>query len=170
MNDILLICGSNRDAFSYNVLLEIEKNINNSKILKLKDYDIKYCIGCLSCDKEGKCIIDDNLKLIIKEIEKSNTIVFAIPNYFGGMSGFFKNFIDRLHFTYKRSIFKNKKIIFIYTGALIDDSVTMEQLTDSTKHIETYLEFNVVGRFSFSSRKELDKDKVNSIINLIKEL
>ena len=100
----------------------------------------------------------------LNEIKESNTIVFAIPNYFGGMSGFFKNFMDRFHFTYKRSIFKDKKIIFIYSGAWLDDNITMEDLTDSTKHIEKYLEFNVIGRFSFSSRRDLDIDKVNDII------
>lgn len=167
MGNTLLICGSNRDGFSYNVLKEIQKNISDSKILKLKDYNIEYCIGCLSCDKTGKCALNDDLELIVKEIMESDTIVFAIPNYFGGMSGFFKNFMDRFHFTYKRSIFKNKKIIFIYSGAWLDDNITMEDLTDSTKHIEKYLEFNVIGRFSFSSRRDLDIDKVNDIINLL---
>ena len=167
MNKVLLICGSNRDAYSYKILKEIEKSIEESKLIKLRDYNIEYCKGCLYCDQAGKCIIDDDLKIFIKEIEESDTIVFGIPNYFGGMSGFFKNFIDRFHFTYKNSIFRDKKIIFVYTGALIDDSITMEQMTDSTKHIEKYLEFNVVGRFSFSSRKELDLDKVNDIIRFI---
>ena len=167
MNKVLLICGSNRDGFSYKLLSEIQKSINNSKLLKLKDYNIEYCVGCLSCDKEGKCVINEDLQLIIDDIKESDTIVFAIPNYFGAMSGFFKNFIDRLHFTYKRSIFKDKKIVFIYSGAWLDDNITMEDLTDSTKHIEKYLEFNVIGRFSFSSRKELDIDKVNNIINLL---
>ena len=167
MNKVLLICGSNRDAYSYKILKEIEKSVEGSKLIKLRDYNIEHCKGCLYCDQNGKCFINDDLELIIKEIEGNDTIVFAIPNYFGGMSGFFKNFIDRFHFTYKNSIFRNKKIIFIYTGALIDDSITMEQMTDSTNHIEKYLEFNVIGRFSFSSRKDLDYDKVNNIINIL---
>ena len=170
MNKVLLINGSNREGFNQKILEEINKNISNSNILKLRDYNIEFCRGCLQCDKLGKCIIDDDLELIIKEIKESNTVVFAIPNYFGGMSGFFKNFIDRLHFMYKRSLLKDKNIIFIYTGAWENDSITMEDLTESTSKIERYLEMNIVKRISFSSRKELDLDKINDIVNTIKGL
>lgn len=97
----------------------------------------------------------------------NDIIVFAIPNYFGGMSGFFKNFMDRLHYMYKRSILKDKKIVFIYTGALEEDSITKEEMTKSTQNIEKYLELSVVNRYSFSSRKELDVNKINDIIDFL---
>ena len=168
MSKILLVNGSNRDAYSYNILKEIKNEINDAELIKLNDYNIEYCKGCLYCDRNAKCVINDDLNKIIDKISNSDIIVFAIPNYFGGMSGFFKNFIDRLHFMYKRSIFKDKKIIFIYTGALEDDSITMEEMTKSTHNIEKYLEMQVVNRYSFSSRKELDVDKVNSIIEFLK--
>ena len=170
MNKVLLINGSNREGFNQKILEEINKNINDSNILKIRDYKIEFCRGCLQCDKLGKCIINDDLELIINQIKDSNTIVFAIPNYFGGMSGFFKNFIDRFHFMYKRSLLKDKNIIFIYTGAWENDSITMEDLTESTSKIERYLEMNVIKRISFSSRKELDLNKINDIVNTIKSL
>ena len=168
MNKILLINGSNRDAYSYKILKEIQKEINDAELVKLNDYNIEFCKGCLYCDKNAKCIIDDDLNKVINQISNNDIIVFAIPNYFGGMSGFFKNFIDRLHYMYKRSIFKDKKVVFIYTGALEDDSITMEEMTKSTHNIEKYLELNVINRYSFSSRKELDIDKINSIIDNLK--
>ena len=167
MNKTLLINGSYRDGFSYKVLKEIESKVSDTTLIRLKDYNLKYCTGCLFCDKNGRCAINDDLDRILDLIRENNTIVFAIPNYFGGMSGFFKNFIDRMHFTYKNSIYRDKKIIFIYTGALEDDSITLRQLTESTKYLEGYLEFNVIGRFSFSSRKELDLNKVNDIVSLL---
>ena len=167
MNKVLLICGSNRDAYSYKVLKEIEKKVVSAKILKLRDYNIEFCRGCLFCDKNAKCIIDDDLNQIVNQMLDNDIIVFAIPNYFGGMSGFFKNFIDRLHYMYKRSILKNKKFIFIYTGALEDDSITMEEMTKSTYNIEKYLELSVIKRYSFSSRKELDIKKINEIIEIL---
>ena len=40
MNKVLLICGSNRDAYSYRILKEIQKNVSDAKLLKLKDYNI----------------------------------------------------------------------------------------------------------------------------------
>lgn len=168
MNKVLLICGSNRDAYSYKILKEIEEKVDGAKLLKLKDYNIEFCKGCLFCDKNAKCIISDDLNEIINQMLENDIILFAIPNYFGGMSGFFKNFMDRLHYMYKRSILKDKKIIFIYTGALEDDSITMEEMTKSTHNIEKYLELSVIKRYSFSSRKELDIKKINDIIELFK--
>ena len=167
MNKVLLICGSNRDAYSYKILKEIENKVDSAKLLKLKDYNIEFCKGCLFCDKNAKCIINDDLNKIINQMLDNDIIVFAIPNYFGGMSGFFKNFMDRLHYMYKRSILKDKKIVFIYTGALEDDSITMEEMTKSTHNIEKYLELSVIKRYSFSSRKEIDINKVNNIIDFL---
>lgn len=167
MNKVLLMCGSNRDAYSYRILKEIQKNVVNAKLLKLKDYKIEFCKGCLFCDKNSKCIINDDLNKIVNQMLNNDIIVFAIPNYFGGMSGLFKNFIDRLHYMYKRSILKDKKIIFIYTGALEDDSITLKEMTESTHNIEKYLELSVIKRYSFSSRKELDINKVNDIIDFL---
>lgn len=166
-NRVLLINGSNREAYSYKILMEISKGVNNYKLIKLKDYNIEFCKGCLYCDKNAKCVINDDLNEIVDEMLNHDIIVFAIPNYFGGMSGFFKNFMDRLHYMYKRSIFKDKKIVFIYTGALEDDSITMEEMTKSTHNIERYLELSVVKRYSFSSRKELDIDKIKEIIGFL---
>lgn len=167
MKKVLLVLGSNRDFYNYKILKEIEKEVDNAKLIKLSDYKLEYCRGCLACDKLAKCVIDDDLKKIVDLMVASDVIVFAIPNYFGGMSGFFRNFMDRLHYMYKRSVLKSKEIVFIYTGALENDSITMEEMTHSTKNIEKYLEMNVIKRYSFSSRKELDMNKVNDIINLL---
>ena len=168
MSKILLISGSNRDSYSYKILKEIQKNIDNVNLIKLKDYNIELCKGCLFCDKNAKCVINDDLDKVVNQMLENYIIVFAIPNYFGGMSGFFKNFIDRLHYMYKRAILKNQRFIFIYTGALEDDSITMEEMTKSTHNIEKYLELSVINRYSFSSRKELDLDKINNIVNFLK--
>lgn len=164
MKNILLISGSNRDLSSYKILKEIKNNINEAKLIKLNDYNIEFCRGCLYCDKNANCIINDDLDKVINQMLESDIVVFAIPNYFGGMSGFFKNFIDRLHYMYKRSILKNQKFIFIYTGALEDTNITMEEMTESTHNIEKYLELSVIKRYSFSSRIDLDYNKINDIV------
>lgn len=169
MENILLMLGSNREGYSYKILEKIHKNIPSSTMIKLKDFNIEFCKGCLFCDKNAKCIINDDLNKVINYILENDIIVFAIPNYFGGMGGFFKNFIDRLHYMYKRSILKNKKFIFIYTGAIEDDSITMRELTKSTNNIEKYLEMNVINRYSFSSSKELDDSRINDIIKYLND-
>ena len=44
----------------------------------------------------------------------------------------------------------------------------MKEMTESTSHIEKYLELSVINRYSFSSRKELDLDKINNIVSFLK--
>ena len=167
MKKVLLICGSNRDGYSYKILKEIDNKLDNTELVKLRDYNIEFCKGCLYCNDHPKCVINDDLDTIVNKMLSSDIIVFAIPNYFGGMGGFFKNFVDRFHYMYKRDTLSDKEFIFIYTGALDDDSITMEQLTKSTYHLEKYLKWNVVNRYSFSSSKELDLDKINEIIKFL---
>ena len=113
MKKILLMLGSNREGYSYKILEKIHKNIPSSTMIKLKDFNIEFCKGCLFCDKNAKCIINDDLNKVINYILENEIIVIAIPNYFGGMGGFFKNFIDRLHYMYKRAILKNQKCALI---------------------------------------------------------
>ena len=82
------------------------------------------------------------------------------------MSGFFKNFIDRLHYMYKKEIIDNKKIIFIYTGAG-NKKLTMEELTQATYYVEEYLKLDVIKRYSFSSREEIVEEDILEICNFI---
>lgn len=38
MNKVLLVNGSNRDAYSYKILKEIEKDVFDAKLIKLNDF------------------------------------------------------------------------------------------------------------------------------------
>ena len=168
MNKILLFCGSNRDGYSYKILKEINNRID-SKLIKLRDYHIEFCRGCLYCNDHPKCVINDDLSILIDEIMNHDIIVFAIPNYFGNMGGFYKNFMDRLHYMYSRSILKDKKFIYIYTGGMEDVNETMEELTNATRLLEKYQKMNVINRYSFSSSLELDMNKINNIVEFLNE-
>lgn len=170
MKKILLVSGSNRNGYSEKILKMIDDKIEESKLLKLRDYNIENCRGCLYCDNKKGCTLKDDLNNIINQILDNDIIVFAIPNYFGGMSGFFKNFLDRLHYMYKTSILDNKRFVFIYTGAIEDVSITLEEMTKATKNIEKYLNLNVINRFSFSSRKEINVETINKITEFLKNI
>lgn len=166
MEKVLLLSGSNRNGYSNKILSLINDKISGAEFIKLKDYDIKFCTGCLQCDSNKACIIKDDLQIIIDKILESDLVVIAIPNYFGNMSGFFKNFIDRLHYMYKKEIIDNKKIIFIYTGAG-NKKLTMEELTQATYYVEEYLKLDVIKRYSFSSREEIVEEDILEICNFI---
>lgn len=62
----------------------------------LKNYNLKYCIGCYACHKTGKCIHNDGMNELGQKLLNADVIAFATPVYFYSMSGQLKVFIDRL--------------------------------------------------------------------------
>lgn len=66
------------------------------ELINLRDYNLKYCLGCYACAKTGKCIHNDGMNDIAKKLLNADVIVFATPVYFYSMSGQLKVFIDRL--------------------------------------------------------------------------
>ena len=64
--------------------------------LRLTDYDIRPCTGCMAClvKKEG-CPISDGVNAIFEKMIGSDGIVLGTPVYFLGASGIIKTLIDR---------------------------------------------------------------------------
>jgi len=61
------------------------------------------CISCRACQKNDKyeCVINDDIKGVLKEMKKADVIVFATPLYFYGPSAQLKLVIDRMFSLYK---------------------------------------------------------------------
>lgn len=45
------------------------------------------CTGCLSCEKTGNCVINDDMQDIYKKVEECDIIVLASPVYFASVTG-----------------------------------------------------------------------------------
>ncbi|MGE5404557.1 MAG: flavodoxin family protein [Candidatus Saccharibacteria bacterium] len=67
------------------------------KIIKLKDMDIKDCLGCLSCwwKTPGSCVQKDDMAQIVDDINQSDVEIWATPLYFWGPSALLKRWLDR---------------------------------------------------------------------------
>lgn len=59
---------------------------------------INYCTGCYSCwtKTPGVCIIQDDMKEVIKQMKGVDIFIFGSPLYFNNISGILKTFFDRL--------------------------------------------------------------------------
>ena len=68
---------------------------NDVELISLKDKTINFCKGCLSCQKLGHCIIEDDANEIIEKMLHADVIVWATPIYYYEMSGQMKTLIDR---------------------------------------------------------------------------
>lgn len=63
--------------------------------IDLKQKDIQYCIGCLTCQKRGSCFIQDDMNFINEQLKVADVIVYATPVYFYEMAGQMKTLLDR---------------------------------------------------------------------------
>jgi len=61
------------------------------------------CISCRRCQtsKAYECVINDDVKTVLKKMAKADVIVFATPLYFYGPSAQLKLIIDRMFSLYK---------------------------------------------------------------------
>ncbi len=69
-----------------------------SKTIYLKDKQINHCVGCFSCwfRTPGTCVHQDDMPALLDEMRQSDLIVYATPLYVYTVSGFMKDFLDRV--------------------------------------------------------------------------
>lgn len=97
----------------------------DAEFVSLKDKEIKFCIGCLSCQSTGKCVLKDDVAEIMDKILHAEVVVFASPIYYYEMSGQLKTLLDRLNPLYP-SDYAFRDIYMIATAAE-DEKTTFDK-------------------------------------------
>lgn len=119
MKKILIISTSLRPGANSEILArETERGAieagHNVEFITLKDKNIKFCKGCLACQKLGKCVIeDDDANLITEQMKNADVIVWATPVYYYEMAGQMKTLIDRANSLYTTG--HNFKEVYLIT-------------------------------------------------------
>lgn len=88
--------GGNSETLANEFARGARESGNNVEVIRLRDYNIKYCIGCYACRSAGQCFQNDGMNEIAQKLLEADVIVLATPVYFYSMSGQLKVFIDRL--------------------------------------------------------------------------
>jgi multimeric flavodoxin WrbA len=65
------------------------------KLLRLCDFELRACTGCYRCLSEGKCVIGDDLGLILGAMSEADAFIVAAPAYFLGANAALKQLMDR---------------------------------------------------------------------------
>ena len=68
---------------------------NEVEIISLRDKEIKFCVGCLACQKTQRCFMHDDADAIREKMLHADVLVFATPIYYYEMSGTLKTMLDR---------------------------------------------------------------------------
>lgn len=89
---------------------------NYAEKISLRGKTIGFCKGCLACQTTQKCVIDDDVAEIAEKVKSADTVVFATPVYYYGLSGQLKTLLDRLNPLYS-SDYSFRDIYLIGTAA-----------------------------------------------------
>ncbi|MFH0771944.1 MAG: flavodoxin family protein [Candidatus Omnitrophota bacterium] len=68
------------------------------KHVLLAEKNIKHCLGCFACwlKTQGKCVIKDDMEVLLNEFIDSDIVVFATPLYVDNVTAIMKGFMDRI--------------------------------------------------------------------------
>lgn len=101
---VILINGSPHvDGCTKRALTEVSNTLNEcgveTEIIDIGNKNIRGCIACYSCFKNGKCIYDDIVNEVSKKFEEADGIVFGSPVYYSSPNGTLISFLDRLFYS-----------------------------------------------------------------------
>ncbi len=130
MKNVLIISsslrrGSNSEALAKEFARGASDAGNKVELISLRDKDIRFCRGCLACQKTQKCVIADDAQAIVAKMHDADVIVFATPIYYYEMSGQLKTLLDRANPLYPSDY--RFRDIHMLTSAAEDEESTPER-------------------------------------------
>ena len=104
MKKVVLLNGSPRangctaEALKEMVKVFEEEGIE-AEILQIGSRNIRGCMACNYCSKNGRCVIDDYVNEVAPKIAEADGIVIGSPVYYGSPNGTLISFLDRLFYS-----------------------------------------------------------------------
>ena len=95
---------------------------NDVEIIRMREKNIRFCLGCFACQKTGKCVIKDDMAAIVPKMEQADVLVFATPIYYYEMSGQTKTLLDRANPLFIAD-YRFRDIYFLSSAAEAEDYV-----------------------------------------------
>ncbi len=130
MSNILVISTSLRPCSNSDILTErlvagARDAGHQVEEISLKGKELKYCIGCLACQKTQRCVQKDDALWIADKMKDADTLVFSTPIYYYEMSGQMKTLLDRMNPLYS-SDYRFRRV-YMLSVAAEDETYTPEK-------------------------------------------
>ena len=163
--------GSARKKYTYNAAEQFLQKLKSAgnveyEIVRLSDYNIKICKGCILCFKKGEefCPLKDDRDILIEKMINSDGIIFATPNYSFQVSAIMKIFLDRIAFFFHRPAFFGKT----FTNIVAQGMYGGKNIVKYLDFVGDGLGFNIVKGCFFNTLEpmtEKGKKKIDIIID-----
>ena len=108
--------GSNSNALAEQFAEGAKTAGNEVEFISLRGKEIKFCIGCMSCQKTGACVFKDDVPAIMDKVLYADVVCWATPIYYYEMSGQMKTLIDRMNAMYPKD-YRFREVYLLTTAA-----------------------------------------------------
>lgn len=104
MSKVLIISGSPHAHGNTSIAIEEMKKIFEEQgietsVMQVGNKDIRGCVACGSCAKNGKCVFDDEVNKAAELLEKADGLVLASPVYYASANSTLTALCDRLFYS-----------------------------------------------------------------------
>lgn len=117
--------GSNSDMLADKFVEGAKAAGHDVEKITLRGKEIKFCIGCLSCQHTGECVFKDDVPAIMEKVINADVVCWATPIYYYEMCGQMKTLIDRMNAMYPKDY--RFRDIYLLTTAADDDESTPQR-------------------------------------------
>lgn len=136
--------GSNSEALADAFARGAEEAGNIVGKISLRDKEIRFCRGCLACQKTQKCVIVDDAQAIVAMMHDADVIAFASPIYYYEMSGQLKTLLDRANPLYP-SDYHFRDIYMLTSAAEEEQSTPMRAVAGLTGWVDCFENAHLAG-------------------------
>lgn len=117
-----LRAGSNSDMLADKFAEGAQASGCEVEKISLLGKDIRFCRGCFACLSLKKCVIQDDVNVIMQKVLQADVVAWATPIYYYEMSGQMKTLIDRMNGLYSQD-YRFRDVYMLTTAAENDASV-----------------------------------------------
>ena len=132
-----LRAGSNSDMLAEKFAEGAKASGNEVEKISLRGKEIKFCVGCLCCQKTGACVFKDDVPEIMAKVKEADVVCWATPIYYYEMSGQMKTLIDRMNAMYSRE-YRFRDIYLLTTAAEAEEDTPRRAEMGLTGWIDCY--------------------------------
>ncbi|MDD4414023.1 MAG: flavodoxin family protein [Oscillospiraceae bacterium] len=110
---IIIINGSPRRKGDTVSLINEAKKYLLGEIDEINTYftDVTPCNDCRYCWEHPRCVIDDDMQTVYKQIDEADIIIIASPLYFSELSGSLLQFASRLQYYYVSKYIRQESVL-----------------------------------------------------------
>lgn len=129
--------GSNSNAMAEKFAEGAKAAGNEVEFISLRNKEINFCIGCLSCQKTGTCVLKDDVPAIMDSVLNADVVCWATPIYYYEMSGQMKTLIDRMNAMYPKD-YRFRDVYLLSTATEDAEHVPQRAFAGLTGWIDCY--------------------------------